>query len=55
MTYQLHGQNKLVLLQIDDVQVAYHQVDTLMDQVMQNKYHGKKLEKMLMNWMKTSM
>ncbi|KAG6369263.1 hypothetical protein JVT61DRAFT_15536 [Boletus reticuloceps] len=54
-TYQLHGENKPVPLQVDEVKAAYHQLDKLMDQLMQNKYHSKKLRKMLANWAKMGM
>ncbi|KAG6375179.1 hypothetical protein JVT61DRAFT_3388 [Boletus reticuloceps] len=54
-TYQLHGENKPVPLQVDEVKAAYHQLDKLMDQLVQNKYHSKKLRKMLANWAKMGM
>ncbi|KAI9571010.1 hypothetical protein HD554DRAFT_2169371 [Boletus coccyginus] len=54
-TYKLHGENKPVPLQVDEVKAVYYQLENLMDQIVQNKYHSKKLRKMLAGWVKTGM
>ncbi|KAI5983023.1 hypothetical protein EDD15DRAFT_2376899 [Pisolithus albus] len=50
MTFKKHGTIKNETLCGEEVNDAYHNLTSLVDQVWHNEYHGNKLERMLWEW-----
>ncbi|KAI6035959.1 hypothetical protein BKA83DRAFT_4485049 [Pisolithus microcarpus] len=55
MTFKKHGTIKNETLCGEEVDDAYHNLTSLVDQVWRNEYHGNKLERMLQEWARAGM
>ncbi|KAI6019278.1 hypothetical protein BKA83DRAFT_112983, partial [Pisolithus microcarpus] len=55
MTFKKHGTIKNETLCREEVDDAYHNLTSLVDQVWRNEYHGNKLERMLQEWARAGM